>query len=1418
MKAIVPVNLTAVRVTRNDETNVTSKFRGGTVAFDALPYGSGGTVASTGDTIAVPLDGTRSPAAPLSLGMHLHWELPDFFRRGGQDKPDSPIRFPQVPNRWLVTRTCSSGTAPAGSAPVSHRSWIIESDFVARDIPPDRYGQGRTSISIPPLDGQSPPFMLMGRVVDADDWQPASEDPASYLPYYRGPDHAPRYLTATGFVGPSFCGYYPDCRSVFGFWDTLQDLPEYPKLRQPADVKLTFSYTVIGWIAGPAADPLAPLAAMVRGAYDHYVDQCAAENVKVARTPLDFFHQATADRYGWTFTDQAFSATTDAVSGKITSISVPDSTLCYGVLQDVVWSDTGPFLAPSLDAQVQLAIGNTTVEAVAALVRGRLPPPPPGHGVLDNYELLLEALQLGVLRDLEAGTQTLVTMAEQRHARSFAMRDGGHLWTVEAAASQTPDRQPIEATLPLDLAEQLHLLNRAQQAYDDGRALVTAARMQLFMDWTIFVRQWVADQRDPGSQWVVPTGALSDFIETSDGGELNAVKALTTSVGLIDYHEDGTISTASPAGTLAASLVAAFNVMRAGLPTDGGWHLVPGPAPHYAMPTDPVLVMQGERIEPVRRNGPSFAIAVRVDTELITQLEISDQPGQPAAPGQHSTLTPTDAMAPAAPATTPPAVGPAVVSALLGEAALLSPQSAGLLASALAARGFTASLDNLTAAVQACQGGRSPLSGGAIEGGLYGAVRAVPPPPDPPGQLPPGQSPFLGPQPAQQVTTPTPLRVVFANPQSSALAPDAVGWSAQAGHPELGTGRVDPLLPVWMTWEVTLWPLARPAGDNYPVTIVADDFELDDNGVDLTYRVTGGAPVMPLTKNPVRSRGAVVLSTKALASLTDQIDRFLTDFADDPADDELRAARDAYGKLPVLAQSFGTFSQRQTLRLPIPMIEVVDLVADFDPITTDVAAAAVPDQGETWYATAFNSLAPMPAGDVYYSPLRGGFLDVNAIKIVDVFGQVMDIETATRTPRNALVVTPSLALRPRADDRSGTASVYLPPRPLAATRVDASWLSATHNDHVPGVTGDFVEMNAHPATSPVCGWIVPNHLDVTLALYNADGSPIGSFGVEHNAVQYRTRPGNPHVVDPKLQLSADIGQPGHPANDVNAHVAKLMWFIDGQSADFLTKLMAGISASDGFIAPAASAQDPSLAVFIGRPLAVTRACLAMTTAGRVLPASQLNSDPSAALKTAVDAGWTGYAERQRHTSAGLAEVAFPACLGNLIDIDDGLVGFLPEAGDGSYSIAYLPAAPAESDHLRKPGPTTTELRINADPQVFTLIVDPRAPVHVSTGVLPTAELAIPPDQYSDAMRSLAVTFAMHPLLRPARGLELTVPEIAGYDWSWVAVGADPVLLAGQANGSRPVYGYTPQTLIEGWLKLARQRAPASPHEGADGRG
>ena len=47
-----------------------------------------------------PLESTSSPLNPLGPGIHVHWELPDFFRRGVQpDLPRPAIKPPEVAAR-----------------------------------------------------------------------------------------------------------------------------------------------------------------------------------------------------------------------------------------------------------------------------------------------------------------------------------------------------------------------------------------------------------------------------------------------------------------------------------------------------------------------------------------------------------------------------------------------------------------------------------------------------------------------------------------------------------------------------------------------------------------------------------------------------------------------------------------------------------------------------------------------------------------------------------------------------------------------------------------------------------------------------------------------------------------------------------------------------------------------------------------------------------------------------------------------------------------------------------------------------------------------------------------------------------------------------------------------------------------------
>ena len=103
MRAIVPLNVVGLRVSNADDSGITSNFAGRTAMFDKLPHTPGGKQASTGDQIWRTLD--QPAAESLGPGVHLHWELPELFKRGVQDPDTGYIRFPPAPNRWLVSRT-----------------------------------------------------------------------------------------------------------------------------------------------------------------------------------------------------------------------------------------------------------------------------------------------------------------------------------------------------------------------------------------------------------------------------------------------------------------------------------------------------------------------------------------------------------------------------------------------------------------------------------------------------------------------------------------------------------------------------------------------------------------------------------------------------------------------------------------------------------------------------------------------------------------------------------------------------------------------------------------------------------------------------------------------------------------------------------------------------------------------------------------------------------------------------------------------------------------------------------------------------------------------------------------------------------------------------------------------------------------
>jgi hypothetical protein len=1411
MNAIVPLNVVALRVNANDQTTIASQFKGAIGAFKKMPWTGdpkAKPTANTGDHIVQPLEADDGPQNPFRAGIHLHAELPDYFRRGVQPPEfGAEIKFPRAPNRFLVIRYLSMFNA-GKYAPATAKCWIVESDYVTPTPAKDPDGILRPMVSVPlpsnpAMDVQ--PYSFMGRVLDYATWNPNTEPPSDFLPSYTGTDGKALYLTSVGFVGPIFSSYYPECISVFGFWDTFADQPDlYKQIATNAPLQFKASYQVIGWIQDPSWDPLLNIGAQVKTKYNDYVAKCAQQNVAVTKTPADFFGSITEETFRWSFhtADIPFTLNPDKT---LASITTPTGTICAGISQEIVWNMlqdpslrflyTGNSASPAVwQDKVQLAIGNTTIEALSALLKEDVGDHSTDPNVLKNYEYLLDALQLNMLHGLEDEPNKLITLDEQLHSRAFSQITGGSLWIIEQTQQDSnevldPD---AEITLPLAVAEQLYLLNAAQKKYDQGRAALEAMRRQLFMDWFRYIKIYVGETKDP----FVDINKISPFLFSNGPCELSTVIDQGKVVGILLYEQDDNgqvIGLKQPASatSLAGLVFEQFRAVSESLPDT--WQLANAPAPPFYQPTDTVLLMESNMLEPVRRNGAGPKVAVRLSTELLESLTVGF--GGATFPVAAASLT-------GIPKITSVTRMQADIQSVVNEAGILIPSLASLVADALKAKGgannpAVSDYANFILALQSGEGGLSPLAGGP-GAGLYAAVR---------------QPPYItAPNPVQNVAIPIQVSFTFTNSSAIGWPPDAVGWTAQTKMPkEFGLTRVDPFMPVSLIWGFNFFPLVRNNNStNYTANNLTGYFQLDTNAVDYQYLMPGGVPVPFTAPNYVSYSSSVVLSKQPVFSLTNQIDKYLKNFPGDPAEDKLKKVRDIYAGRSILAQALSGFNVEQILGAYIPKIAVQDLLYSSaeDRVTAKISAAARATTNDNWYGFGFSNQAPIatgPLAQANFGPLRSGFVTIQSLTIVDVFGQVMTLNTGGGTP--SLTTIAAVSLQPLPGDTIHKSMIYLPPRVLPPSRFWFRWLSATYTNQVGDISSDFVEMNSHPATSPICGWVLPNHLDNSLFFYDADGVPIGSFGIEHGDKVYRTRAGN--LLNPSSDLALDIGEKGSPT--VNPSLATFLWYIYYETAQFLIDLMNTILDSDKFINPANYAQDATLAVLIGRPLALTRAVLGLETLGAVLPVSQADTSPTAPFPADVAAGRFQYPARQVTSTASLSDVLFPIRMGNLTDLDDGLVGYLIEAsGEDPYSIFYSPAAPSDGSHdVVQPIPTTIQLTLNQAPIVLTMLVDPRAGVHATAGILPVCELGIPPDQYLKTMQNLAMTFFTTPVLQPQTGLVVPLPQESGFDWEWIFPGpVAPLPLKADAANETASYGYSPQTLLEGWLKLTP--APVAP--------
>ncbi len=453
-----------------------------------------------------------------------------------------------------------------------------------------------------------------------------------------------------------------------------------------------------------------------------------------------------------------------------------------------------------------------------------------------------------------------------------------------------------------------------------------------------------------------------------------------------------------------------------------------------------------------------------------------------------------------------------------------------------------------------------------------------------------------------------------------------------------------------------------------------------------------------------------------------------------------------------------------------------------------------------------------------FFPVRAGFGEFTALQIVDAFGQRYggnDISFWNNTPQGfqptlgqGLGLSVASTLSPqKAQDalkllQSTSARFQLPPRLVQSARLDLDFLANDGSKKPAVVSSD---------PNPVCGWLVPNHLDGGISVYDEKGAPLGellALPPGSNCDNWRPRPGSPGTKPP----------PTCPRDIPNVALRSVVESIAAQSSDTFRDLLNTIDETLWMVDPLGGRKDQFLSVLIGRPLAVVQLRLKLSLLGD--PAFNQFWNRTCTPQEATQASQC----TQLKDTGGVLDVEFPLRLGSLELRDDGLIGYYLSSENFAhfYTVHYPDKVAAGDKYLRRiidPAPPTggqpyqgnISLKCNGDGVTVTMLVDPRGRIHAYSGILPVVSTALPGQLVEDFIRGLQVTFRTGPVVADPSTMRIPQPAEEQGVWSWVqATGSQGTTWIEQTIVNADDQARMPDAqlqLREGWLKLSDLKEP-----------
>jgi len=387
------------------------------------------------------------------------------------------------------------------------------------------------------------------------------------------------------------------------------------------------------------------------------------------------------------------------------------------------------------------------------------------------------------------------------------------------------------------------------------------------------------------------------------------------------------------------------------------------------------------------------------------------------------------------------------------------------------------------------------------------------------------------------------------------------------------------------------------------------------------------------------------------------------------------------------------------------------------------------------------------ASDPFFA-MRAGFLRFRKLRLVDGFGQFVDLVQTS----DSIVKSDSMAVP------NQTGLVALPPRFTAPARLTFRYVDGA---------GSGREANLDPKTgntiSPVCGYLMPNHLDGAVEFFDAGGDNLGFIRPQDaKTIGWEEAPGQDSTIgqDPARAIP----------NRFAAGIAKglLQWGAAPsgvQNDDALQAMLRVIDSTLWAVDPYGHTGDEHLALLVGHPVVVVRATLRLELQEPVEPdLANLNVVP---VRLGALAHWQdglfGYFVNDDYTSfhcsdaaaAGLARQVGPnqGFLQPINLVPGHFADFVPDTGTTPVSHPYID--------------TSGIMYVQPNQDVsLTLLVEPHSVVHATCGLLPRKEIGMRREWTAAALAKLSPTFRFGPLLVDPKRIRMPIPTDINGAWSW----------------------------------------------------